>query len=39
MQWSRAGAHPILQIRASIASNEWCLNWEKYVVGAYQKAG
>lgn len=38
MQWSRDPAHPVLQIKASIASNEWSLNWENHVVGAYQKA-
>ena len=38
MQWSRDGAHAILQIRAASASNDWNINWEKYVLGAYQKA-
>lgn len=38
MQWSREGAHPVLQIRASIASNEWPLYWENYVIGAYPNA-
>ena len=38
MQWSREGVQPILQIRASSASNDWQLNWEKYILGAYQKA-
>jgi hypothetical protein len=38
MQWSRDGLHPLLQIRASRASNDWIRNWESYVVQAYQKA-
>jgi hypothetical protein len=38
MQWSREGVQPILQIRASSASNDWQLNWEKYILGAYQRA-
>lgn len=38
MQWSREGVQPILQIRASSASTDWQLNWEKYILGAYQKA-
>ena len=39
MQWSREGVQPILQIRGASASNDWQLNWEKYILGAYQKAG
>ena len=38
MQWSREGVQPILQIRGASASNDWQLNWEKYILGAYQKA-
>lgn len=38
MQWSRNGLHPILQIRASRASNDWAENWEDYIVKAYHKA-
>jgi ribosomal protein S27AE len=38
MQWSREGVHAILQIRAASASNDWNMNWERYVVGAFQKA-
>ena len=37
MQWSREGVQPILQIRAASASNDWQLNWGKYILGAYQK--
>ena len=37
MKWSREGVHPLLQIRAEIASNDWCLNFEKYILGAYAK--
>jgi len=35
MQWSREGAHAILQIRAASASKDWDINWEKYILGAY----
>ncbi len=38
MQWSREGVQPILQIRAASVSNDWQLNWQKYILGAYQKA-
>lgn len=38
MQWSREGVQPILQIRSAYASNDWQLNWEKYILGAYHKA-
>jgi len=37
MQWSREGLHPVLQLRAIIASNDWNGNWEKYVLEAYKK--
>ena len=38
MQWSRDGAHPILQIRAAANSKDWGENWEQYVLEAYKKA-
>lgn len=38
MRWSREGVQPILQIRSAYASNDWQLNWEKYILGAYHKA-
>ena len=34
MQWSRKGAHNILQIRASMASNEWGYIWQDTILGA-----
>ena len=37
MKWSREGVHPLLQIRAEIASNDWCINYENYILGAYAK--
>lgn len=36
MQWSREGAHNILQIRASIASNDWAYEWEDIVMKTIQ---
>lgn len=39
MQWSREGLHTVLQLRAAIASNDWNVNWENYILGAYPKAG
>jgi hypothetical protein len=38
MRWTREGVHSILQIRASKASNDWSLNWQNYILGAYTKA-
>ena len=38
MQWTRESAHNVLQIRASIASNEWLENWETAVQQSIQKA-
>lgn len=38
MQWSREGVQPILQIRASAASNDWEQNYQQYILGAYKKA-
>lgn len=37
MRWSRKGVQPILQIRSAYASNDWQLNWEKYILGTYHK--
>ena len=34
MQWTREGAHNILQIRASMASNEWDYIWQETILGA-----
>ena len=31
MRWSREGLDPILQIRAAIASDDWCKNWRTVV--------
>jgi hypothetical protein len=38
MQWTRESADNVLQIRASIASNEWLKNWESAVAQSIQKA-
>ncbi len=38
MQWSRAGAHNVLQIRASMASNSWDLEWQDALFEALKKA-
>lgn len=38
MQWSRAGAHNVLQIRACMASNQWELEWQDAVFDAIEKA-
>ena len=32
MQWTREGAHNVLQIRAQMVSNEWSENWLEYVM-------
>lgn len=32
MQWTRKGAHNILQIRASMASNEWDYVWQETIL-------
>lgn len=32
MQWTREGAHNVLQIRAMMASNEWEENWLDFVL-------
>lgn len=34
MQWTREGAHNVLQIRAMIASNEWDAKWQSPVLSA-----
>lgn len=34
MQWSREGAHNVLQIRAAITSQEWASQWQEVVLAA-----
>jgi len=34
MQWSRKGAHSVLQIRAAMASQEWQNHWQRAVLPA-----
>lgn len=34
MRWSREGLNPILQLRAAIASNDWCSTWKTAVMTA-----
>ena len=34
MQWTREGAHNVLQIRGLIASNEWGGSWQSPVLSA-----
>ncbi len=34
MQWTREGAHKVLQIRGKIASNEWGDQWQEPVLSA-----
>ena len=38
MLWSRDGAHHVLQIRASIASNTWNNDWNKIEQALYKQA-
>jgi ribosomal protein S27AE len=38
MQWTREGAHNLLQIRASIASNDWVYEWEDIIMKTIQEA-
>jgi len=38
MQWTRKGAHNVLQIRAMMASNEWKENWLDVVLPEEDKA-
>ena len=34
MQWTREGAHKVLQIRGKIASNEWGDQWQEPILSA-----
>ena len=36
MQWTREGAHNVLQIRALMASNQWQEKWLDYVMPALE---
>jgi hypothetical protein len=38
MQWTREGAHHVLQIRAMIASEEWGGRWQNTVLSALKDA-
>ena len=38
MQWSRKGAHHVLQIRASMASHQWVLEWQDAIFDAIKGA-
>jgi hypothetical protein len=38
MRWTREGVHPLLQVRASIASNDWRVNWQEKILGAMTNA-
>lgn len=38
MQWSREGVHPLLQVRASCASNDWIQFGSSYVLNATTQA-
>lgn len=38
MQWTREGAHNVLQIRALMASNEWEEKWLDFVLPALEEA-
>ena len=38
MQWTREGAHKVLQIRGLIASNEWGNRWQSAVLSALKVA-
>jgi len=38
MQWTRAGAHHVLQIRAMIASDEWGSKWQNAVLSTLTAA-
>ena len=38
MQWTRAGAHKVLQIRGVITSNEWEHRWQAAVLSALEVA-
>ena len=34
LQWTREGAHNILQLRAAMASNEWVYIWQETILSA-----
>ena len=34
MQWTREGAHNVLQIRGKITNNEWDKDWQSPVLAA-----
>jgi len=34
MRWTRKGVHPLLQVRALVASNNWRINWLEKIMGA-----
>ncbi len=34
MQWTREGAHQVLQIRATMACNHWEYQWQNTVLSA-----
>jgi hypothetical protein len=38
MKWTREGVHPLLQIRAAIASNDWNIYGDAYVLNATTQA-
>ena len=38
MTWTRGGIHPLLQVIAYVASNDWVNNWEDKIMGATAKA-
>jgi hypothetical protein len=38
MQWTREGAHHVLQIRAMIASEEWSSKWQNAVLSSLKDA-
>jgi len=37
MRWTREGVHPLLQVRAFIASNDWYANWQEKILRAMTK--
>jgi len=37
MQWTREGAHHVLQIRASMVSQEWSEKWLEFVLPESEK--
>ena len=36
-QWNRESAHRVLQIRTSVASNQWAKDWEQAKTKLYKK--